>query len=169
MNKSEGTDFISKTFSSLSDTIARFYHAGQKRVSISSLKRSKNEKLAALGNKVYMAMRTGKKFNLEDLKNDYASLVELEEAIERGEAELEMLHGSPRPPEPISVVEEYTEPVEKKTRKPRTPKAEKADKPAKKESKKAAAKAGEQRVKRKYTRRKPKDAPAESSPEAQEE
>lgn len=91
MDKSEGTDFISKTFSSISEKVAKLYHKGQKTVSLSSLKRSRNEKLMLLGEKVFYILSQNDSISKESLNSELKSIQKLDEDIKNAEEELEVL------------------------------------------------------------------------------
>jgi hypothetical protein len=90
MDKSEGTDFISKTFSSFTDTVARWYHKQQKGMTVSQLKRTREEKIAALGHKVAELLKENK-LTAKALENEYLSIVQIDEAIAQTEADIKKL------------------------------------------------------------------------------
>ncbi|MDR2883631.1 MAG: hypothetical protein LBV09_00805 [Deferribacteraceae bacterium] len=167
MDKSEGTDFFSRTFSSLSERLARLYYTGHKKVSISSLKRVKHEKLAVLGNKVFTLMQSGKKLNAEELTAEYAAIMEVNDLIVNAEGDLADLNGNGTPEPEIEMVVAEEVVVEKK--KPAAKKAAPKKEVAKKEApKKAAAKSTakkDEKPKRKYTR---KEAAPVSAPVVEE-
>ncbi|MDR0454048.1 MAG: hypothetical protein LBH05_04465 [Deferribacteraceae bacterium] len=91
MDKSEGTDFISKTFSSLTNRVAKLYHAGHKKVSLTSMKNAHQEKLVVLGNKVFQMLKDGKPVTKELLKTEYDSITRMNADIAKAEKELKVM------------------------------------------------------------------------------
>jgi hypothetical protein len=58
------------------------------KLSISSLKRARNEKVQTLGSKVFDMMADGKKVDADQLKADYAAIIDLDEQIKLAAIEL---------------------------------------------------------------------------------
>ena len=85
MDKSEGTDFISKTFSSLTDKVAKLYRAGHQKVSLTSMKNAYEEKLAVLGSKVFQLLKEGKTVTKVLVKAEYESVIRMESDIKDAE------------------------------------------------------------------------------------
>ncbi len=123
MDKSEGTDFISKTFSSLTDTVAKWYHTGHKKISLSSMKNAYREKLAVLGNKVFQLLDEGKTVTKDALQEEYKSVAQMYAQIAKAEEELKTIQAASA----------------KKSRQPKTAKSTPAE-AAKKTIKKKAGK-----------------------------
>lgn len=91
MDKSEGTDFFSKLLSPVTDKVSKWYHTSQKKVSLSSLKRARNEKITALGNKALELMKQNKMINESDLEYELEAIKQVDEAIAMAQAELETI------------------------------------------------------------------------------
>ena len=94
MDKSEGTDFFSKTFSSLTDTVIKWYRAGHKKVSLSSMKSARREKLAVLGNKVFLLLSNEKPVTKDLLKEEYKSIVRIDAQIAKAEEDLRTIQNA---------------------------------------------------------------------------
>jgi hypothetical protein len=90
MDKSEGTDFISKTFGSVSEKVARWYHKGRKQMSLSQLKRARTEKLTVLGTKVAELLKDDK-LSPKAVENEYLSVIRIDEEIAAAEKELSII------------------------------------------------------------------------------
>lgn len=91
MDKSEGRSFFNKTLSTVSDKVAKWYHTGNVKLSISSLKRARSEKVQILGNKVFELISQGKSVTGDKIQEEYASIVELDEQIKLANADLKRI------------------------------------------------------------------------------
>ena len=91
MDKSEGKDFFSKTFSSLTDKVAKLYGTGRKKVSLLSMNNAYAEKLAALGSKAFQLLNEGKSVTKETVKAEYLSLTKMKREIAKAEEEYQAM------------------------------------------------------------------------------
>jgi hypothetical protein len=78
MDKSEGTDVISKFFGSISDGLSKLYLKGQQRLTRASLKRMRSEKIVELGTKLFKLLDTSSPVSAVLFKEEYEAIVRID-------------------------------------------------------------------------------------------
>jgi hypothetical protein len=127
MDKSEGRSFFSKTLSTVGDKVAKWYQTGNVKLSISSLRRARSEKVQILGNKVFELVSQGKPVTGDRVQEEYAAIVEIDEQIKLAARDLEKIQAD-------GTVAEETE-IKPRQRAPRKPKTDAAKADTKKTGK----------------------------------
>jgi hypothetical protein len=89
VDKSEGTDFFSKMMDSVGEKLSKWYYTSQKRVTLSALKKMRNEKVKELGVKVLQLLKTKTHIYSGELNSELSALARIEEEIENINAELQ--------------------------------------------------------------------------------
>jgi hypothetical protein len=78
MDKSEGTDVVSKFIGSISEKLSGLYIKGQNRLSRLSLQRMRAEKITELGDKLFKLLSSSSAVSAELFKEEYAAIVRID-------------------------------------------------------------------------------------------
>jgi hypothetical protein len=78
MDKSEGTDVVSKFIGSISEKLSGLYIKGQNRLSRLSLQRMRAEKITELGDKIFKLLSSSSAVSAELFKEEYAAIVRID-------------------------------------------------------------------------------------------
>jgi hypothetical protein len=81
MDKSEGTDVISKFFGSISDGLSKLYLKGQQRFIRASLRRMRSEKIVELGTKLFKLLDTSSPVSANLFKEEYEAIVRIDSEL----------------------------------------------------------------------------------------
>jgi hypothetical protein len=81
MDKSEGTDVISKFFGSISDGLSKLYLKGQQRLTYASLKRMRSEKIVELGSKLFKLLAAASPVSADLFKEEYEAIVRIDSEL----------------------------------------------------------------------------------------
>jgi hypothetical protein len=81
MDKSEGTDVISKFFGSISDGLSKLYLKGQQRFIRASLKRMRAEKIVELGSKLFKLLDADSSVSANLFKEEYDAIVRIDREL----------------------------------------------------------------------------------------
>ncbi len=94
MDKSEGTNFFSKMFSSATDNVAKWYQMYKQKMSLAQIKRARSEKLNILGNKVFKAMAAGDRLDAKNFAEEYDAVVRIDKQIQNLSTEIDLIEKS---------------------------------------------------------------------------
>ncbi|MDR2401352.1 MAG: hypothetical protein LBD73_06850 [Deferribacteraceae bacterium] len=81
MDKSEGSDVISKFFGSISDGVSKLYLKGQNSLAKLSLQRTRSEKITELGAKLFKLLDSSLPVSAELFKEEYDAIVRIDKEL----------------------------------------------------------------------------------------